>query len=59
MKRRTRILLILTAVLLILILPGFCNVLTARRYNINAPGMEDAAEVACSLKNWAGNNIEE
>ena len=29
----------MTAVLLILILPGFCNVLTVRRYNINAPGI--------------------
>ncbi len=46
MKKRTKILLILPAVLLILILPGFYNALTVRRYTVEAPGLACPVRIA-------------
>ncbi len=46
MKKRTRILLILLAVLLLLILPGFYNALAIRRYTVEAPGITHSVRIA-------------
>ena len=46
MKRRTKIILILLAVLLLLILPGFYNALAIRRYTVEAPGIARPVRIA-------------
>ena len=46
MKKRTKLLLILLAFLLLLILPGFCNVLAVRRYTVEAPGLARPVRIA-------------
>ena len=46
MKKRTKILLILLAVLLLLILPGFYNGLAVRRYTVEAPGVAVPVRIA-------------
>ena len=46
MKKRTKILLLLLAVLLLLILPGFYNGLTIRRYSVEAPGIARPVRIA-------------
>ena len=46
MKRKRTMLLILSAVLLALILPGFYNALTVRRYSVEAPGIARPVRVA-------------
>lgn len=46
MKKRTKILLILLAVLLLLTLPGFYNALAIRRYTVEAPGIARPVRIA-------------
>ena len=46
MKKRTKILLILLAVLPLLILPGFYNGLAVRRYTVEAPGVVNPVRIA-------------
>ena len=46
MKRKRKILLILFAVLLLLILPGFYNALAIRRYTVEAPGIARPVRIA-------------
>ena len=46
MKKRTKILLILLAVLLLLFLPGFYNGLAVRRYTVEAPGVVNPVRIA-------------
>ena len=46
MKKRTKILLILLAVLLLLFLPGFYNGLAVRRYTVEAPGVAGPVRIA-------------
>ncbi|MBQ7174941.1 MAG: metallophosphoesterase, partial [Lachnospiraceae bacterium] len=46
MKRKRQILLILFAVLLLLILPGFYNALAIRRYTVEAPGIARPVRIA-------------
>ena len=46
MKKRTKILLLLLAVLLLLTLPGFYNGLAIRRYTVDAPGIAHAIRIA-------------
>ena len=46
MKKRTKILLLLLAVLPILILPGFYNGLAIRRYSVEAPGITRPVRIA-------------
>ena len=46
MKRKRKILLILLAVLLLLVLPGFYNALTIRRYTVGASGIARPVRIA-------------
>ena len=46
MKKKARVLLILLAVLMVLILRGFYNALTVRRYTVKAPGLAGSVRVA-------------
>ncbi|MBR2571511.1 MAG: metallophosphoesterase [Clostridia bacterium] len=46
MKKRTKILLILLAVLLLLTLPGFYNALAIRRYTVEAHGIAHPVQIA-------------
>ena len=46
MKKRTKVLLILSAVLLLLILPGFYNGLAVRRYTVEAAGLSHPVRIA-------------
>lgn len=46
MKKRTKILLFLPAVLLLLILPGFYNALAVRRYTVEAPEIAGPVRIA-------------
>ena len=46
MKKRTKILLILLAVLLLLFLPGFYNGLAVRRYTVEAPDVAGPVRIA-------------